>query len=40
MGENVCLLHIWKEIDNQNIKGAKKKSKLSKYQWLNEEMGN
>jgi hypothetical protein len=36
MGENVCLLYIWKEINNQNIWGAQK-TKLSNNQWPSEE---
>jgi hypothetical protein len=41
MCENLCQLYIWQGINNQDTQGAqkKKKTKLPKNQWPNEEMG-
>jgi hypothetical protein len=38
VGENLCKLYIRQGTDNQNIQGAQK-TKLSKNQWINKEVG-
>jgi carbamoylphosphate synthase large subunit len=38
MGENLCQLYIWQEINNQNLQRTEK-IKFPKNQWPSEEMG-